>query len=140
MNKRLPIILVVVLSGCANDMYSKEIFGDFAIPIDGFGQTVNGNENKVTVDNIWKSTDGLGLAQKHCQKYNAHASIVGMSGYTGIYKCTKKTISGNKNYVVLTLYGNEDEALPYAESHCNKFNKSANYRESEKDKVIFDCE
>ena len=132
MNKLFPILLVVVLSGCA--VGKDNLYGCC------FGQSVQGDENRVTVDNIWNSVDGLPLAEKHCQQFNGHAIIVGMAGHTGIYKCLKRSISGNKNFVVLTLYGSEEDALPYAERHCNKYDKSANYRESKKNKVIFDCE
>ena len=95
--------------------------------------------NGVKIDNIWKATDGLKVADKHCGKYGKRAYIVGHSGYVGVYDCVKQSISGNKNYVTLTLYGEENEALPYAEKHCNKFGRSATYKSKEKYKVIFDC-
>ena len=104
-----------------------------------FGSNVVGDSYGVKIDNIWKASDGLKVADKHCGKFGKKAYIVGHSGYVGVYDCVKQSISGNKNYVTLTLYGEENEALPYAEKHCNKFGRSATYKSKEKYKVIFDC-
>jgi hypothetical protein len=110
-------------------------------PIGIFGQEVKGNEYSVSISNVWKSEDGLSLANKHCSNFKKEAIPVAYGpSFVAYYDCVTKSISGNKNYVVLTLYGEESEALPYAESHCKKFNRSARYKSSEKYKVIFDCE
>jgi hypothetical protein len=130
MKKHLAIIFTgLVLSGCASDIYGTGLFG----------QKVVGNEYSVTVDNIWNANDGLPLAKKHCQEFNKFAFITGFRAYVGSYDCVSKSISGNKNYVTLSLYGDESEALPYAENHCSKFGRSAKYKSKEKYKVLFDC-
>ena len=132
MNKIFTIMLVVVLSGCA--IGKDNVYGCC------IGQTVEGNKKHVSVSNVWNAVDGLPLAQAHCQKYNANAVITGHSGITALYKCLKQSIIGNKNYVTVIDYGDEEESLSFAEIHCAKYDKSANYRETNGYKVIFDCE
>ena len=124
------MVLGLLLGGCARD---AKIYPGFV------GSNVVGDEFGVKIDNIWKASDALHIADKHCSQFGKKAFIVGQSGYVGIYDCVKQTISGNKNYVSLTLYGSEEDALPFAEKHCNKYERSANYKSKEKYKVIFDC-
>ena len=131
MNKILGIVVLgLLLSGCARD---AKIYPGLV------GSNVVGDEFGVKIDNLWKASDALHVADKHCSQFGKKAFIVGQSGYVGIYDCVKQTISGNKNYVSLTLYGSEEDALPFAEKHCNKFGRSATYKSKEKYKVIFDC-
>ena len=125
------LFVCILLTGCEK---KEKIY-----TVGLFGSNVVGDSYGVKIDNIWKASDGLKVADKHCGKYGKRAYIVGHSGYVGVYDCVKQSISGNKNYVTLTLYGEENEALPYAEKHCNKFGRSATYKSKEKYKVIFDC-
>ena len=83
-------------------------------------------------------------AKKHCLQYEKYpiAGELVKGAYdlqTQTYKCEKPSVNGNKNFVVLYLYGDEIEALPEAEKHCLKFERSAKYKSKEDYKVVFDC-
>ena len=133
MRNTIIVIIIFFLNSCTTN---EKIY-----PIGIFGQEVKGTEYSVSVSNLWFVNDGLPLANKHCSNFGkiAIATAFGPS-FMGYYDCVAKGISGNKNYVTLTLYGEEKEALPYAEQHCQKYARSARYKSSEKYKVIFDCE
>ena len=124
------LALILLMSGCARD---AKVYPGL------FGSNVVGDEYGVKIDNLWNASDALHIADKHCDRFGKKAFIVGQKDYVGIYDCVKQNISGNKNYVSLTLFGDEEEALPFAEKHCNKYGRSATYKSKEKYKVIFDC-
>ena len=130
MKKLLAIVVLgLLVTGCQSNIYGRGLVGNKVV----------GDEYVVEVGNIWNASDGLPLAEKHCQLYDKHAFITGFKPYWGSYDCVKKSISGNKNYVTLSLYGDESEALPIAEEHCAKFGRSANYKSKEKYIVVFEC-
>ena len=90
MKKLLGIVVLgLLLSGCARD---AKIYPGLV------GSNVVGDEFGVKIDNLWKASDALHVADKHCSQFGKKAFIVGQSGYVGIYDCVKQTISGNKNY------------------------------------------
>ena len=91
------LFVCILLTGCEK---KEKIY-----TVGLFGSNVVGDSYGVKIDNIWKATDGLKVADKHCGKYGKRAYVVGHSGYVGVYDCVKQSISGNKNYVTLTLYG-----------------------------------
>ena len=49
------------------------------------------------------------------------------------------TVVGNKNYVTVSNVWNEMDALPLAEKHCAKFNRSAAFKDMKSARAIFDC-
>ena len=84
------------------------------------------------------------IISQHCIKYGKYptTSQHNKGPYqliTSEFKCEKQSISGNKNFVVLKLYGDEIQALPNAEKHCLKYNRSAKYKSKDKFKTIFEC-
>lgn len=76
-SRLIPIALV--LSGCAN---SGQVYGLGAI-----GQKVEGNENAVSVWNVWSAGDALPLATLHCRKYGKAAFFKKSSGITAYFSC-----------------------------------------------------
>jgi hypothetical protein len=70
-----------ILSGCAADAH---IYPGL------FGQRVVGNENYVTVSNVWNEMDALPLADAHCAKYGKSARFTHMEDYRAIYDCVKE--------------------------------------------------
>ena len=48
--------------------------------------------------------------------------------YGGIFG---QRVVGNKNYVTISNVWNEMDALPLAEKHCSKFNRSARFNKME---------
>ena len=53
--------------------------------------------------------------------------------------CVGQNITGNKNFVSITNVWNEGDALPLAEKHCQKYNRSATLKEMKGTKAIFYC-
>ena len=129
--KKISILIISLfaLSSCTQSVY-----------VGGVGQYVDGDSNSVTVTNIWSAQDGLPLAEKHCGGFNKRAFIRGFGGFfTGYYDCVVRTIKGDKNFVEVTFYGNEDASFPQASQHCFKFNRIAKYKGKDLDTHIFDC-
>ena len=67
--------------------------------------------------------------------------LVGCAGNeNNIYGCCiGQTVVGNKNYVTVSNVWNEMDALPFAEKHCAKFNRSAAFKDMKSARAIFDC-
>ena len=134
----LYIFLVLILNSCS---FEGENFG-----LGKRFDVLKENENEITLQwNYGLASEELRANKvlSHCAKYNKRAipqklKVQGPLN-TLTYKCMSSSISGNKNYAVLFLYGDEANALPYAEEHCAKFNRTAQYKSKEKYKVIFDC-
>ena len=134
----LYIFLVLILNSCS---FEGENFG-----LGKRFDVLKENENEITLQwNYGLASEELrtNKALSHCAKYNKRAipqklKVQGPLN-TLTYKCMVSSISGNKNYAVLFLYGDEADALPYAEEHCSKFNRTAQYKSKEQYKVIFDC-
>ena len=53
--------------------------------------------------------------------------------------CIGQNISGNKNFVSIANVWNEGDALPMAEKHFQKYNRSATLKEMKGTKTIFNC-
>ena len=53
--------------------------------------------------------------------------------------CVGQRVVGNKNYVTVWNVYNEMDALPLAEEHCAKYNRSAAFRDMKSVRAIFDC-
>ena len=134
----LYIFLVLILNSCS---FEGENYG-----LGKRFEVLKENESEITLQWIHGIASEELRANKvlsHCSKYNK----IGISQKLKVegpvntltYKCMSPSISGNKNYAVLFLYGDEANALPYAEEHCAKFNRTAQYKSKEKYKVIFDC-
>jgi hypothetical protein len=67
--------------------------------------------------------------------------VAGCAGNEGnIYGCcVGQKIVGNKNYVTVWNVYNEMDALPLAEKHCSKYERSASFKSMESVRAIFDC-
>jgi hypothetical protein len=139
MKKLLGIVVLgLLLNSCS---FEGENFG-----LGKRFDVIKQNENEITLQWIEELASEELRANKaisHCAKYNKRAIPQQLKSKgpvnTLTYKCMSSSISGNKNYVVLFLYGDETDALPYAEKHCAKFKRSAQYKSKEEYKVIFDC-
>ena len=116
----------------------------------GFGKrltVIEQNNDLITIQwfpNIASKKLIFDKAQNHCSQFKKYpiAGELVKGAYdlqTLTYKCEKPSISGNKNFVVLYLYGDEIDALPNAEKHCLKFQRTAKYKSKEDYKVVFDC-
>jgi hypothetical protein len=80
MNKKIALLLgVVFISGCAstNQVYSFGVVD----------QKVNGNEESVSVFNVWSAGDAQPLADRHCQKYGKRAEFDQMKNITAYFYC-----------------------------------------------------
>jgi hypothetical protein len=51
------------------------------------GQRVVGNDQYVTVSNVWNEMDGLPLADSHCKQFGKSARFSHMEPYRAIYNC-----------------------------------------------------
>lgn len=78
------ITFLFLLVGCATD---TTLYGNKANLYGGMGQTVTGDENNVSVWNIWKAEHALPVAEQHCAKYGKEVVSYRQSGITGYYKC-----------------------------------------------------
>ena len=83
-----PIITAVFASlfliGCAGTQEDAHIYPGL------FGQRIVGNENYVTVSNVWNEMDGLPLAEKHCRKYGKSAKFTHVEKpFRAIYDCVR---------------------------------------------------
>ena len=89
------VIFAIFICGCASSDPSL-VSGRGQVYSAGlFGQTVSGDESKVSVWNIWNAKDGLPLAEQHCQQYGKGVSIISHSGITGYYECVGR-LSGEE--------------------------------------------
>ncbi len=50
-----------------------------------------------------------------------------------------QSVVGNKNYVTITNVRNEMKALPLAEQHCSKHERSARFNKMVGHRAVFDC-
>ncbi len=75
--------ILVALVGCASNE-NAHIY-----PFGFFGQRVVGNENYVTVSNVWNEMDALPLAERHCAQYSRSARFTHMEGNRAIYDCVR---------------------------------------------------
>lgn len=53
--------------------------------------------------------------------------------------CVGQDAVGNKNFVTINNVWNEMDALPVAEQHCAKFNRSATFKVMNGYRATFDC-
>lgn len=53
--------------------------------------------------------------------------------------CFGQEAVGNKNFVTISNVWNEMDALPVAEQHCAKFNRSATFKVMNGYRATFDC-
>ena len=83
---RLFVLIIVTffISSCATD---TNLYGNRANLYGGMGQSVNGDENNVSIFNLWKAEHGLPVAEQHCAKYGKKVVSYSQSGITGLYKC-----------------------------------------------------
>jgi hypothetical protein len=58
-------------------------------PLGLFGQRVVGNDQYVTVSNVWNEMDALPLAEAHCKQYGKSARFNRMEGPRAIYDCQR---------------------------------------------------
>ncbi len=66
--------------------------------------------------------------------------LVACASDANIYGCCiGQNVVGNKNYVTVSNVWNEMDALPLADSHCEKFKRSARFSKMEGQRAIFDC-
>ena len=109
MKKLLGILVLgLLLASCAGRVHLPG-----AGPLDA-GYKIVGDENSVKIDNLWTAKGGLGLAQKHCQRYFKHASIIGWKLFVGSYEC--KALSPSKDFVLQ----NKSLADYISENNSNK--------------------
>ena len=83
------------------------------------GQTVSGDGTNVSVWNIWKGEDGVGLAGQYCAKFGKGLETsYSFSGITGYYKC------GNVDEDVITAIFNKPAMVDAASalSECVRAN------------------
>lgn len=73
------VLVAVMLSGCGNP---DQVYGLGVIP-----QNVTGDENSVSVFNVWSGGDALPLAERHCQQYDKSAVFERMMGITAEFSC-----------------------------------------------------
>lgn len=73
------VLSVVALSGCATS--SDNIYGCCV------GQSVVGNQNYVTVSNVWNEMDALPLAEKHCSGHGKSAAFKNMLEMRAVFDC-----------------------------------------------------
>lgn len=54
------------------------------------GQRVVGNDQYVTISNVWNEMDGLPLADSHCRKHGKSARFNRMEDYRAVYDCQRR--------------------------------------------------
>ena len=83
-------IFVVILTASLAACTSQYAGTDANIYNSPNGQKVVGNDQYVTVSNVWNEMDGLPLAETHCRQYNKSARFNRMEPYRAIYDCQKR--------------------------------------------------
>jgi hypothetical protein len=83
MRKPVAILAALTLVGCT----SRYAGNDANIYNSLNGQKVVGNDQYVTVSNVWNEMDGLPLAEAHCKQYGKSAGFKSMAPYRAIYDC-----------------------------------------------------
>ena len=83
----LITFLALLLGSCANK--DAKLVGDTSNIYPGglLGQRINGDDNSVTIWNLWNARDGKPVAEQHCRKYGKKVISMSFSNITGYYKC-----------------------------------------------------
>jgi len=82
----VTIALAVSLAAC-NSRYAGNDANIYNSPN---GQKVVGNDQYVTVSNVWNEMDALPLAETHCLQYGKSARFNHMEALRAIYDCQKR--------------------------------------------------
>jgi hypothetical protein len=80
MKQGLAFVLLLSPAGCASH-------NDANIYHSLIGQNVVGNDQYVTVSNVWNEMDALPLADVHCKEYGKSARFNRMEGPRAIFDC-----------------------------------------------------
>jgi len=76
----IPILaLFITVSGCSSP---NQVYGLGVVP-----QNVTGDENSVSVFNVWSAGDALPLALNHCVQYKKLPEFERMGPITAYFKC-----------------------------------------------------
>ena len=73
----IGIVGVGLLAGCENQVYGLGL-----VP-----QNVSGDENSVSVFNVWKATDAQPLADRHCSQFDKRAVFARSAPITMMFDC-----------------------------------------------------
>ena len=72
-------ILLTTLQACGDP---NQVYGLGAVP-----QSITGDENGVSVFNVWSGGDAQPLADRHCRQYDKEAIFQRMKVITAIFTC-----------------------------------------------------
>ncbi len=78
------VVLSVILCACT----SRYAGNDANIYNSLNGQKVVGNDQYVTVSNVWNEMDALPLAQAHCKQFGKSARFNRMETMRAVFDCT----------------------------------------------------
>jgi hypothetical protein len=81
--RAIALLIALSLTGCAS-RYAGDDANIYGSP---FGQRVVGNDQFVTISNVWNEMDALPLAQQHCRKFGKSARFSHMEPYRAIFDC-----------------------------------------------------
>jgi hypothetical protein len=73
------LLLSTILCACSHS--DANIYNSFN------GQRVVGNDQYVTISNVWNEMDALPLADAHCKQYGRSARFSHMEGARAIFDC-----------------------------------------------------
>jgi hypothetical protein len=82
MKASIFVLVLCTLGACSNE---NQVYGLGVVP-----QSVTGDENAVSVFNVWSAGAAMPLAERHCQNYGKRASYERMSGITAIFSCVAR--------------------------------------------------
>jgi hypothetical protein len=73
----IGLICVAFLAGCENQVYGAGL-----VP-----QSVTGDENSVSIFNVWSANDAQPLADRHCLQYEKRAVFARSAPITMTFDC-----------------------------------------------------
>ena len=73
------ILTIAMLAGCASE---NQVYGAGVVP-----QSVTGDENGVSIFNVWTANDAQPLADRHCLQYDKRAVFARSAPITMIFDC-----------------------------------------------------
>ena len=84
------ILAVTLLSATLCSCTSRYAGNDANIYSSLNGQKVVGNDQYVTVSNVWNEMDALPLAEAHCKQFDKSARFARTEPYRAIFDCVAK--------------------------------------------------
>jgi hypothetical protein len=81
------LLTIIAVAGILNGCSSPYAGNDANVYNSLNGQRVVGNDQYVTVSNVWNEMDALPLAETHCKQFGKSARFNKLEPYRAIFDC-----------------------------------------------------